>query len=403
MNSPFRPAWTRSRPCIALAAAVAAASLAGPAQAERRTGEDLLRALWTDAESVSGAFSDGFLRQLPIARLKAIIDGLRARCGALEDVEKTSKPRRFVLTTVRCEVPTTLRRGAEGRIVGLWFATPARRGVSAKDALAAIGDFDGTVSWAVLRDGKPIAGRDEDRPLAVGSAFKLVVLAALLERIAAGKARWADAIPLDARDVSLPTGRLRNLPPGSPVTLHTLAAFMISESDNTAADMLMRFVGRGRLEALTGQSPFLTTREFFLLKADETFYRRYAAADAAGRRALLGTLAGRPLPRPGQVLRPLQEHAEWRLSTAGLCAWMAKVAHLPLMRINPGPVGTSRWSRVAYKGGSEVGVLNLTTRARDPKGRDFCVSVTWNAPEPLEEKRLFELYVSLFRSLAGGP
>ena len=65
--------------------------------------------------------------------------------------------------------------------------------------------------------------------------------------------------------------------------------------------------------------------------------------------------------------------------------------------------------RVAYGGGNlplaldelltKVGMLNLTTRARDPKGRDFCVSVTWNAPEPLDEKRLFELYVSLFRSL----
>lgn len=403
MNSPFRPARARSNPRIAPAVALAASLLAGSAQAERRTDEDLLRALWTDAESVSDAFSDGFLRQLPVTRLKAIMDGLRARCGALEDVEKTSKPRRFVLTTVRCEVSTTLRRGVEGRIVGLWFATPAQRGVSLKDVLAALGRFDGAVSWAVLRDGRLVAGRDEERPLAVGSAFKLVVLAALLERIEAGKARWADTVALTARDISLPTGRLRRLPPGSPFTLHTLAAFMISESDNTATDLLMRFVGRERLEALSGVSPFLTTREFFLLKADEARYRRYAAADTAGRIALLETLSGMLLPSTERILRPLQEHAEWHLSTADLCAWMARVAHLPLMRINPGPVGPSRWRRVAYKGGSEIGVLNMTTRARDPMGREVCVSVTWNASRALEEARLEGLYVSLFRSLAGEP
>ena len=388
---------------VALAAAVAAALIAGVAQAEPRTDRDLLRAVWADAESVSGAYSDAFLRQLPAARLKGIMDGLNERCGALVDVEKGAKPGRFVLTTVHCEIPTTLRRDREGRIVGLWFANPARRGVSLKHALDAIGRFDGKVSWTVLRDGKLISGRDRDEPLAVGSAFKLVVLAALLERIEVGAVRWSDTMSLASGDISLPTGRLRTMPPGSPLTLHTLAAFMISESDNTAADALMRFVGRARLETLSGVAPFLTTREFFLLKTDEALYRRYAAADTAGRRALLGTLPDRTLPRVEDVLRPHRRHAEWRLSTADLCAWMAKVVHLPLMRMNPGPVWQSRWKRIAYKGGSEIGVLNLTTRALDPKGRDVCVSVTWNAPRPLQEGALAERYVSLFLSLAREP
>ena len=365
--------------------------------------ESVLRALWTDVESLSGVLSNEFLRQLPVARLKSIMDDLNARCGELLEVEKAGEPGRFVLTTASYEVPTTLLRDSEGRIVKLWFSTPARRGVSLKAALAAIGRFDGAVSWTVLRDGKLIAGRDRDKPLAVGSAFKLVVLAALLECIEAKEARWSDTITLSDRDISLPTGHLHKLPPGSPITLHTLAAFMIAESDNTAADALMRIVGRDRLEALSGVSPFLTTREFFLLKADEARYRRYAAADTAGRLALLETLAGLPLPRAERTLRPLQEHAEWHLSTADLCTWMARVGHLPLMRINPGPVGPSRWKRVAYKGGSEIGVLNMTTRARDPRGRDVCVSVTWSAPRALKEGRLEELYVSLFRSLAGEP
>ena len=60
---------------------------------------------------------------------------------------------------------------------------------------------------------------------------------------------------------------------------------MTAESDNTAADTLMAFIGRDRLEALIGLSPFLTTKEFYLLKSDKSLYQRYAAADNAGRYA----------------------------------------------------------------------------------------------------------------------
>ena len=75
---------------------------------------------------------------------------------------------------------------------------------------------------------------------------------------------------------------------------------------------------------------------------------------------------------------------------------MGRVAHLALMRVNPGPVGRSHWRDVAFKGGSETGVLNLTTQASDADGRRVCVSATWNAGRSLDESRLAALYASLF-------
>jgi hypothetical protein len=54
------------------------------------------------------------------------------------------------------------------------------------------------------------------------------------------------------------------------------------------------------------------------------------------------------------------------------------------MGINPGAVKKSDWDAVAYKGGSEPGVLNMTAWLR--KGsRSHCVSATWNAPQKLDE------------------
>ena len=73
---------------------------------------------------------------------------------------------------------------------------------------------------------------------------------------------------LSAHRISLPTGRLRTIPPGSPLALRTLAAFMITDSDNTATDALIEF------RSMQRHLPFLTTREYFHLKSPPLLYRR---------------------------------------------------------------------------------------------------------------------------------
>ena len=167
--------------------------------------------------------------------------------------------------------------------------------------------------------------------------------------------------------------------------------------------MLIEYVGRERLEELSGLVPFLTTREFFQLKSDPDLYAKYAAAEPSEHHALLAALSNRPLPGIDRVLRPLQPNAEWRISTAALCRWMARVAELGETQINSGPVDGSRWERVSYKPGGEVGVLNLTADVRDRTGREFCVSATWNATRSIEAGPLVERYATLFLSLHARP
>ena len=134
-----------------------------------------------------------------------------------------------------------------------------------------------------------------DKPLAVGSAFKLFLLAQLSHEISAGQRQWADVVRIDHR--SIPSGILQTWPEGSPVTLHTLAALMISQSDNTAADMMLHLLGREKVEQLLPSlgiaapdrlRPLLTTREAALLKTgDPALVKQWAAASEAERQAML--------------------------------------------------------------------------------------------------------------------
>src|SRR6185436_20311127 len=95
-----------------------------------------------------------------------------------------------------------------------------------------------------------LASLEPEQPLAIGSAFKLFILAELNRQIGAGQRHWSDVVALDRR--SIPSGTLQTWPPGSPVTLHTLAALMISVSDNSAADMLLHLLGRENVERMMG-------------------------------------------------------------------------------------------------------------------------------------------------------
>jgi hypothetical protein len=83
---------------------------------------------------------------------------------------------------------------------------------------------------------------------------------------------------------------------------------------------------------------------------------------------------------------------EWPFAATELCNLMAQVEALPLMSINPGVANPNNWARVAFEGGSEPGVLNLTTWLEPDSGEPYCVVTTWNdATQPLEDVTLTRL------------
>lgn len=385
------------KPALRILLALLCLLTGGQALAGDAEDRELVQRLLSGSEPQAAWFSESFLRQVPLAQIDQIVRDLQRRYG--EATRVGGEAGAFVAWTGTHRIPVRLERDPEGRIVGLLFRPAEPIEVNLYQTLHALRSLPGEVAYVIQRGRGLLSAHKADEALAVGSAFKLAVLQALRTRIERGGARWDDVVRLEPQHFSLPSGFLQDMPAGSPLTLHSLAAAMIAQSDNTATDALIAYLGRGAVEAVAGLAPLLTTREAFQLKADPELYEDYAGRDLRGRRRLLTEIADRPLPRPGRVAGPWRAEAEWRISARDLCRLMSAVGDLEITQINPGPTSKGDWRSVAYKGGSETGVLNMTTLATDAEGQSTCVAVTWNDVTALDEARFAELYRDLLLAL----
>ena len=295
--------------------------------------------------------------------------------------------------------------GAGDTIDGLLFKPPVVTASSLADALGSLQRLPGTLSYVIVEGGlSELAAFSESRPLAVGSAFKLAVLNGLVDEINKGRLNWREVIPLQARWKSLPTGVLRDWPDGTPITLATYAAEMISISDNTAADALTALVGANALKPYSaGNEPFLTTREAFILISKERASLRteyVAAKTPSARAAILRRVDASPLPSVAQLNTASDLIIEWHYSVRELCRLVDRVADLPLMSINPGVADRSQFRHVAYKGGSGPGAINMTTMVTTQRGTKICFAATLNDPRGIDESSFEIAYSAVLEYLA---
>lgn len=175
---------------------------------------------------------------------------------------------------------------------------------------------------------------------------------------------------------------IRTWPDKTPITLATYAVEMISISDNTAADALVRIAGPVSLAPHAARNtPFLTTREMFILKSAPGAVQRaayLAASTPAARASVLRAVDAMPLPPIAQLVPTPILAIEWHYSVRELCDLIGRVADLPLMSIEPGVADAASFRQVAFKGGSDIGVINLTTQVTTKRGTRFCFSATLN-------------------------
>lgn len=364
-------------------------AFAGSAEVER------VRALFTEPIQAEW-FSKEFLAQVSAEQVAAIVRQLTAQLGRFEGVRPEGE--RLVAVFEKGEVPVVIRLDAEGRIAGLFFKPPRARLGSLEAAQKALSELPGKVSLLVLAGDTPRAELNADARLAVGSAFKLSVLAALL----ASERPLEETVPLREVWKSLPSGTLQDWPAGTPLTLAGLAGRMMAESDNTAADHLIHVLGRELVERFAYQNrPLLTTRALFVLRTDPELKARWLKGNEAERRAVIEEAEARPLPSPEKLLAAGDDlEVEWHYTARELCALAYQALKSPLSGINPGLARREAWEKIAFKGGSDLGVLNLTTALVAEDGRRYCVSATWNNPEGVEANRLFAIYGGILDLLA---
>lgn len=385
---------------------------------------------------IEGMFAPSFLEALPPDRIGAVFVDYFRRLGPCTGVAPEAGSQGFsgkfrLDFGGRFQVPLQLAVAAEAphAIVGLWLGNP----IPVEDGWQALLDefenLPGTASLHVkgVGDTHPsLAAIHPETPLAIGSAFKLYVLAELVRSVKAGERHWEDVVRLDENVRSLPSGFLHTWPVGAPLTLHTLASLMISQSDNTATDQLVAILGREKIEAILPVAghqrpelnrPFLTTLELFKLKGEpkgETA-RAFLAADEAGRRAILATSL-REVSKTG--LAPLVapraiDTLEWFASTSDLSRlmeWLEKETRdgagrpaRELLAINPGlPTAAGSFPYIGFKGGSEPGVLNLTFLLEGRDGSLYTLVATWNDTEKsLDAPRFYGLVERALRVLGG--
>ncbi|MEQ5786679.1 serine hydrolase [Erythrobacter sp. NFXS35] len=357
-------------------------------------------------------FSEAFLAAIPAAQLTQLSANLTAQFGPAVEVALLD-PRDGTSAALEIRFERGLAKGgiaidpaADNRVTGLVFNTVdslAIEGDTPEQIAADLAALPGSVNawFAPLDGGTPAISIGADTPMALGSTFKLYVLAALAEDVKAGKRRWGDVVPLTQR--SYPSGKLQDWPAGAPLTLHTLASLMISISDNTATDQLIAVLGKKRIHDLMRDSghadpaandPFLTTREFFTLKASEPeIIAAWRTRNVAGRVALLLAEVAHSRPALETVNAafaggPKAIDIEWFASPADLAKLFVHMRRtgdpkvFDIMAINPSatPAIRANWDYIGFKGGSEPGVLNLTWLLRDKAGALHVLTLAWNNP-----------------------
>jgi beta-lactamase class A len=249
---------------------------------------------------------------------------------------------------------------------------------------------------------QPINQLASSTPRPLGSEFKLFVLGALANEIAAGRIGWEQTLTVDNQLKSAGNaegkGSLQFSPPGTKVSVQETATKMISISDNTAADMLINLVGQLALESQVRQwsndpqldSPFLTTRQLFLSHYVDypTLANAYLAQAPNKREAFLETSVDpHPLSENQWSTAPRDiDRIEYFGSPDDICrafVGLQQMSHEPklspiasIFSVNTGGLGlqSSEWPTVWFKGGSEPGVLTLGYAATDNKGQTFVVS-----------------------------
>jgi beta-lactamase class A len=391
--------------------------IGSPAQAQVPQRAEGLIAFWNGETEAKTLFSAAFLQAVPAEQVKGIAGQIRAELGRAVRVG-TIKPdgpaSAVTFEFERGELDVRLAVAAEPPhlIQGLLVTASRRKDDSFARVAEDLRALPGSVSFAVARlgDAAPamLAGADAERPRAVGSVFKLFILAELDRQVRAGERRWSDVAPLSRK--SLPSGMLQDWPAGAPLTLHSLAALMISQSDNSASDTLLHLLGREKVEALlpalglrnpAANRPFLSTLEAFALKGDDdVLTRRWLATDEAGRRKLLADVSAVPMERIDIAkLQAKPNHidrVEWFASAEDLVRtldWLRRNADkeaLDILTINPGLPRTAAqpFAYWGYKGGSETGVVAMSFLVRDKAGAWHAVAGSWNdQSRPVDEQK----------------
>jgi beta-lactamase class A len=127
-------------------------------------------------------------------------------------------------------------------------AASIARGVAASDPWA----FPGTLALFAqrLRDPHPFIERSTHARLPSASVIKLVILVGTVREIDAGRLRWTDRLTIEQREIVAASESFGKAVPETRAPVRRLVEAMITQSDNTAANVLADHLTFARVNAV---------------------------------------------------------------------------------------------------------------------------------------------------------
>ncbi|MEP2102193.1 MAG: serine hydrolase [Parasphingorhabdus sp.] len=425
-----------------LFAALAFISVAGvpsPARAEQMStvsseyqdrASELLEIL-KGSEQEELFFADSFLRAVPLIQFRGLLVQLNKQYGepvSLSRIIPTNDHDGTVEITYEkatLAMKMVLDSKAPHPVIGLLITGANMNDDSIEKITEEVRILPGIAGFQIadLSGDSPLSVTElnSDKQLAIGSTFKLYVLAELSRSIKAGERRWSDVVPLNRK--SLPSGVLQDWPDGTPLTLQSLATMMISISDNSATDILIDVLGREKVEEMLriiGHSqpdkiaPMLTTLEMFALKmpTNNDLRERYVAASESEQKNILKTQRDRLGIKSVSIANfandPVHiDTIEWFASPADISNLLDHILKandpvvLDILKINSivPPGDALRWSYIGGKGGSEPGVISFAFLTKSKSGKTYAVSGSWNNSETPVDNGKFTLMINRLLNL----
>lgn len=398
----------------------------GPAGEQLTWVLDVLNGSDPEIAEIEERFDDAFRAQVPPEQMAPVWQQMRS--GGPYTLTRVEGDTAVLAARLEAEDGTDLDvsvvADGDGVMSGLTFtpAAPEDAGaaaasteevVSALEGLGAAGQAQ--VLIARVQDGEcvPVSEVDAETPGPIGSAFKLYVLATVVDAVDSGDLAWDDELTIDADLVSFPSGRLQEEPDGTTVTVQEAAELMISISDNTGTDLLVDALGPERIEASltdlgvedpSGMTPFPRTTEIFQVlwggsDAAVAAHEEWADADDERQRELLDALppgVGDIDPMTIDPVPQWQQDMDWLASNADLCRVHVALqeradteAGAPVRDILSANTGLGSvpegYDYLGFKGGSLIGAITFSWYGEPSAGDPVVVVARVQAQDTLDE------------------
>ncbi len=217
---------------------------------------------------------------------------------------------RYKEATVRTELAFT----AKGQIKKLLFDDPEFIDDNWQKLQAFALRVFPKISFTASSEGQEVFSVAPDQPLNISRSFTAFILQALRAKITAGSMKPEQILRLQGENQLVSFGMLSTWPGDSLFTVDSLKNIMLIENDATAADLLLRHIGKEEVQKFAqAREPLLSHREHALLMQE----KKVDANSLAKRLAELNKNTG-AVPFPPERF-DLVETVGWFASTRNLC------------------------------------------------------------------------------------